>query len=446
MLTDSTPQSIVAWANLNNFSTEEKTRRELALHNKDFYYSKQEGYVQVLNADMSPVTVNLTMPIIKKKVSLLYSRTLIREYDGPEASIAFLEALYDAMKIDNFLQKVDLASELTGTGLIYVGIDEQGNPYLRMYDASAFSPVGNEDSANEIADAISLITLITSVSKDLRNPEVSRKIKSEIWTNNIISTYVDGKPTATVENPLGYLPFVNFKGEEVYNQYLGNAPANSIVLLNKYINQMLSELGYMVKMQSGTPVVLSGFQSGEAIIIHPGKAITVPAGASAVALQLNPKLIETLDIIKFLEDKIYNVGGVPKVSIIGDETATSGKELQIKWSPLTQVFKDKALRFNNYELGLANMILKVMGMEPILGISVRYPEEAVLPLQNDVAEILTEIQLGLATPIDAMLVKQPTLNETEAEALVRANIDFNNEVLGQQPTEAQVAPVDETQQ
>jgi hypothetical protein len=330
------------------------------------------------------------------------------------------------LDIDQFMKKVDLSAELTGTGLVFVGISEEGNIALRLYDASEVSVIANDASGKQEADAISIITVAERMEGSQKQPQLQRYLKSQVWTNDSITVHVNGARESSQSNELGFMPFVPFKGEEVYNQYLGHSPATQIRKMNHIINTQLTHLGYMIKMQSSTPVVLTGYQNGEGIVIHPGKAISLPAGASADTLQFNPKVNEVLEEITFLEERIYQTSNIPKVSVIGDENSQSGKELQIKWAPLMQTFRDKALRYERYELNLANMILRVLGMEPIENINVHYPEELILPLGSDVDELNKEIKIGLSTPIEGMLKKQPHLSETEAEAEVRSNIEFNS--------------------
>lgn len=433
-LKDSVPQTLLAQAMIYNFSLEEKNRRELAIQNKDFYYSRQEKYVSVVNTDMDPFVVNITKPIIKKKVSLLYNRPLLRSFDGPTKSVAFLEAFYSIFDIDGFLQNVDLASELTGTGLVFVGVNEGGAPYLKCYDASEFSAVANFDDSIGNLEALSVIStgydVTTTPGVPQAEPQVKMTLNTQVWTKDHIVYYADGKRITVSPNELGFLPFVAFKAEDVYNQFLGHAPCTPIAGMNRQINQMLTNMSYMIKMQSATPVVLSGFQNGEGVVIHPGKAISLPAGGGAAALQLSPKIGEVLTTIQYLEETVYNTSSVPRISVVGDATSQSGRELMIKWAPLLEVFKDKALRYNKYELNLANMILNVMGMENINKVDVSYPEESVLPVGPEGAELQQEISLGLSTPIDAMLLKQPNMTEIEAEALVLANKQFNESFFG----------------
>lgn len=424
MFQDSIPASLITKAQVYSFSVEEKQRREASLLNKDFYYSRQEQSLELVNSDVNPITANITNTIIKKKSSLLYGRPLVREFDGPSKSISFLENIYQETNLDYFLQKVDLASELTGTALVYVGIDEEGKTKLYLYDASEFSVVENELDHDKI-DAVSLVSIMTKLEGDAKNPSVKRALHTEIWTNEYITRYTDGVRYTQKRNELNYLPFVAFRGEEVYGQYLGHAPATHIRQINQYLNQQITNIGYMIKMQSATPVVLGGFQQGEGVTIHPGKAISLPAGATAEVLQLNPKIEEALENIKWMEQKAFELSSVPKVSVVGDDKASSGKELLIKWYPLMQIFKEKSLRYEKYELNLANMILSVNGLEPIKDLNVKFPEEAILPYSPESDELEANIRLGIATPMDKLLKDDPTLDEVEAEALVRANLEFN---------------------
>jgi hypothetical protein len=428
IMNDTVPSTLIMRANLNNFSTEEKARREEALKNKDFFYSRQEQYLLKVNDDVDPVVVNFTYPLVKKRASLLYSRPLVREIDGPASSAAYLENVIDELLLDSFLQKADLAAELTGTSLIHVGL-EDGKIKLRLFDASEFSAIGDYNTENQTPKAISLISLMTTIEGSVKDPSVKRALRSEVWTDQFITTFTDGVRYESIPNELGYLPFVVIKGEEVYGQYLGHSPTLHIRQMNQAINQQLTNCGYMIKMQSATPIVLTGFQQGEGIVVHPGQAISLPNGADAKTLTLAPKITETLEETQYLEKLLYESTGIPKVSVVGDEKSNSGRELLIKWYPLIEIFSEKALRYQKYETQLANMILKVAGMEPIKAINVKYPEESILPSVADQAELEFKFKYGISTPIDEVLTLDPSLSEQEAEALVMANKTFNSQLI-----------------
>ncbi len=432
---DTIPNSIVVEANAYSFGNDEKKRREGALRNKDFYYGRQEQYINLVNEDMDPIAVNLTNPVMTKRSSLLYTRPLVREFDGPSSSVSLLEDIYSNMQIDDILHQVDLSAELTGTAMVYVGVPEDDSyPIeLRVYDAADFSVVSEDD--NKTIQALQLIKIndLVQSTGTARAPIVSvkRVIDSEVWTDNYIHRVRDGIVQGGAQrNELEYIPFVPFKAQEVITQYLGHSPSNSVRQMNQSYNQTATNLGYMLKMQAATPVVLNGFSNGEAVSIHPGTAISLPVGASAGALQLNPKIEESLKFLAYLEDKLYETSSIPKISVLGNSSgSTSGVELLIKWAPIKGVFTEKSNRYQTYELNLANMILKRLNMEPIDNIIVHYPEDY-LPV-DPTREILGEdIKLGIRTPIDEVLKLNPNMTEADAEAEVRANLEFNKTLTG----------------
>ena len=202
------------------------------------------------------------------------------------------------------------------------------------------------------------------------------------------------------------------------------------VNFNSIINIGLTHIGYMIKMQAGSPIALEGFERGEGLVVHPGQAINLPIGAKATVLDLNPKIEASLAYINHIEDKLYETSGIPKVSIVGDAESKSGKELIIKWSPLVDVFKDKSNRYEKYELDLANKILEINDLPLIDEVKVYYPKESLLPLSDDLADITLKLKLGLITPIDVLIQENPTLTEAEAEALILENLEFNNSITG----------------
>lgn len=433
---DSVPQSITQRAMSQNFSLEERTRRDAMLKNKDFYYAQSEKHLSLLNEDQDPYILNLTKPVIHKRSTLLYKRPLVREYDGPSQSVDFIENVYKENKIDRFLLACDLASELTGTALVLPETVEEEDRYpsgikLRLFDAVDISVIPNDDDPS-LPEAISVIRFLDRLSERStdRNPQVERIIRQQIWTDSSVVTYDGSMLVSSETNDLGFLPFTTFRGEEVYNQYLGHSPTNIVRLLNEDVNQMLTHLAYMIKMQAGTPIALTGYQSGEGVTIHPGRAFSVPNGASADVLQLNPKILEVLETIKYLEEKVFETSNVPKVSVVGGE-GESGRELLVRWFPLLQLFEEKTVRYKEYELDLANMILRVADLPALEDINIQWPSEEVLPLSAETETLPQDITLNIKTAIDEIMRRNPELTEEEAEAEVRANAEFNNSMKQQ---------------
>ena len=279
--------------------------------------------------------------------------------------------------------------------------------------------------------AISLIKLIDRLAEISTpdNPQVERIIRQQIWTKTGVTTFDGTRMISTETNELDFLPFVNFHGEEVYDQYIGHAPTTIVRKLNHDINQTMTDLGYMIKMQAATPIALTGYSSGEALVLNPGSAFNLPMNGTATPLQLNPKIEEVLEVIKFLEEKIFETSSVPKVTVIGGEQASSGVELLIRWYPIVQIFQEKVVRYEKKELELANMILHVAGLEPLDEIHVDYPAADLLPLNTSDEALERDIKLNLRTPIDEMMKLNPELSEIEAEAEVLANKTFNDNLF-----------------
>lgn len=438
---DSIPTALTQRALANNFSLEEKGRREAVLLNRDFYYGKQEGELTLVNDDVECRILNLTKPIIRKRATLLYKKQLQRVFDGPAQSVSFIENVYKENKIDNRLLQCDLLAELTGSCLVYpeqvdVSEDYPSGIKIRLFDSSSVSVIP-DDEDQSIPAAVSLIKLVDRLSKTSteNNPQVERLIRQQIWTANSVTTYDGTLLTSTQSNDLGFLPFVNFQGEEVYDQYLGHAPATIVRKLNADINQTLTDLGYMIKMQAATPIALTGYTSGEGIVIHPGRAFSLPNGASATPLELNPKILEVLELIRWLEEKIFETSSVPKVTVIGGEEARSGRELLVRWFPILSLFQEKAVRYEQKELELANMVCRVAGLPLINEVRVNYPEEDLLPLSTSDETLERDIRLNLKTPIDEIMRQNPEFSEVEAEATLLANKDVNDNIFNERTQE-----------
>ena len=233
------------------------------------------------------------------------------------------------------------------------------------------------------------------------------------------------------KNELGFLPFINFQGEEVHNSFIGFPVATIVRKLNSHINQLLTHIGYTIKMQSGTPIVFSGFKSGETVVVHPGRAINVPEGASADVLNLDPQIIESLEFIKYLEDRLYTTSSVPRISVEGGE-GQSGRELMVRWFPLWKVFQEKANRYSLYELQLANLILTIAGLQPLNDLKVNWPEESILPFSSEEENLERDISLGIKSPIDEIMRRDPHMTEEDAQVEYLVNLNQNSLLNGGQ--------------
>jgi hypothetical protein len=426
-------EPITSQARANSFTKEEKVRRTAADTNKDYFYDRQAQYIHLLSVEQEAMTVNLTKPITKKRSTMLYQGHLVRTMTGPAASITALEKIYADIDIDSVMLKTDQATELTGTALLFPKVDmtpEGITVKLMIYDGSMISALPSEDDP-EIPAAISIIRMIP-ILKDSRITDM--QIKQQIWTDTAVVDYLGDQLVSSQTNSLGFIPFVAFKGEEVTNQYLGEAPITGVRHLNSSINQMLTNLGYTVKMQTASPVALEGYQTGEQIVLHPGRAFSLPMGAKASILDFNPKIKEALDVIGYIEEKVYETSSVPKVCIVGGE-GTSGRELLVRWFPLTQVFQEKSVRFQKYEFTLANCILRVLGLAPIKELIVDYPDDANLPLSTSEDTLKQDIELGISTAAIEMVRRNPEMTIAEAEAFVKHNITFTDSLTSAEPVD-----------
>jgi hypothetical protein len=415
------------------------------LLNKDFYYDKHEQQLQLVTEDVDAATLNILAPVIKKRSSLLYKKPLVREMEGPAQSIRYLEQVYTENKIDQFMLGVDLSSELTGSTLIHPSITQDLERYpsgikLIMYDASQLSVVSEDDDPQD-ASAISLVSEVTRLNKrsTAQNPQVERVLRQQVWTKDAVVTYFGRLNKGSLENELsrsetnglGFLPFLNVRAEKVHDQYLGHAQATGLRKLNEVVNQMLTNLGHIIKLQGFTPIALAGYQSGEGVTIHPGRAFSIPAGANAFVLDTQPKIKEMLDVLMHLEDKMYETKGVPKVAVVGGE-GESGRELLIRFFPLMQVFEDKSILYKEYELALANLILRMAGLPSLTSLFINYPEDNILPLSSDEDTLEQDIKLNIKTPVDELLRRDPDLTEEQAKSIILDNKEFNEQLTRSQ--------------
>ena len=133
---------------------------------------------------------------------------------------------------------------------------------------------------------------------------------------------------------------------------------------------------------------------------------------------------ESLEFIKYLEDRLYTTSSVPRISVEGGE-GQSGRELMVRWFPLWKVFEEKSNRYQIYEMQLANMILAIAGLPPINDLNIKWPEETILPLSTLDDNLERDIKLNIVSPIDEIMRRDPHMTELEAEAEYLTNATQN---------------------
>ena len=421
-------------ASLNTYTQEEKARRDKANRNKDFYYDKHDKYVETFNIEAKPACIYLTRPIVDKRCSMLYRNHLVREMTGPAESISFLEGLYSDNDIDNIFLQADLFSELTGTVLLSMVKDEDKESGYRitLWDGSNISVV-HKDLNSSLPEALSLIRESQRLSRRSIKDQVQVETitHQQIWTEEYVTYYQGTNKKNSEVNPYGFIPFSAVRGKEVPNQFYGFSPVSNIIMTNMTIDQMFSDLTYTIKLQAANPIALVGWQGGEQLVVQPGKAIPIPIGGDAKVLSLNPQIIDTLETIKYLEQKIYETSSVPEVSIVGSE-GTSGRELLVRWYPLVQIFEEKSIRFQKYELDAANNFLAMVGLDPLESITVDYDKSGILPLDPEEDRIEEDINLNLTTPAEILRNRDPNLTEEDASTIIEENEEINNQGSGSQ--------------
>jgi len=421
-------------ASLNTFTEDEKARRGSCERNKDFYYDRHDKYVETFNIEAKPSCIYLTRPIVDKRTSMLYRQKLVREMTGPAESISFLETLYADNDIDNIFSQADLMSELTGTALLSMVDDESKDSKFRitLWDGSNLSVVPDETNSNSLA-ALALIRDSHRLSRTSYKDQIQVETVTyqQIWTKEHVSYYQGSTRKNIVDNPYGFIPFSAVRGKEVPNQFYGFSPITSTVKTNMAINQMFSDLAYTIKLQAANPIALMGWQGGEQLLVQPGKAISIPTGGDAKVLEMNPQITETLDTIKFLEQKIYETSSVPEVSIVGSE-GKSGRELLVRWYPLVQVFEEKSARFQQYELDAANNFLAMVGLPKLEAMHVSYDKNGILPLDPEFDRIEEDISLNITNPAEVLRGRNPNLTQEEAQSIINSNDKINSDLEGPQ--------------
>lgn len=138
-------------------------------------------------------------------------------------------------------------------------------------------------------------------------------------------------------------------------------------------------------------------------------------------------LLQIRENFREAQEAIYEIAGVPRVSVVGDMPSRSAKELMAKWYPMVETYKTLCSEYGLIEgLVVRDQVGNLFGKKfdpawysvtydrDFLPVMERKPEETKMKLENNIITLKTLLR-----------EENPTLSEAELDALMAANAKEN---------------------
>ena len=208
----------------------------------------------------------------------------------------------------------------------------------------------------------------------LRNRTIETTVMyKEYWTNETILVYEDNQLVDQMDNPYGFIPFVQIKNFPIAGRSRGVSDIEDIIPLNVELNTKKSDVSEVIDYHSAPITLVYGARIGN---LEKGANKVwggLPKDAKVENLSLQGDLVASTNYIDSIKTAMCEIAGVPE-TVLGGASAisnTSGVALQYMNLPLIERTRVKR-ECTSKGLQLVNKMILFIGIAEGL---IEKPEE-----------------------------------------------------------------------
>lgn len=329
-----------------------------------FEFNKGFSIKTPLELDKTPVTVNDP----KKEVTVDNNENQIvepPEVIEPEEQVVISEKtendfLSEVWKNNNkeiLLVEIGQTKSITGEAWVKVqfqspeDLDDPFEEYpngrirLSVVPTQFAFPRFNEHDKDKMDSLLIMYPIYSEKETGIlsKRSEVSTVIYKEFWTKDVIQIYEDGKLIDEMDNPYGFIPFVQIKNFPIAGRSRGVSDLEDIIPLNVELNMKKSDVSEIIDYHSAPITLVYGARIGN---LEKGANKLwggLPKDAKVENLQLQGDLVASTSYIDKTKTAMCEIAGIPE-TVLGGASAisnTSGVALQYINLPLIERTKVK---------------------------------------------------------------------------------------------------------
>lgn len=374
----------------------------------------------------------------------------------------YITEVWDENARDRLLVEIGQTKSITGEAWIkifYESPEDINDPFeeypngrvrLTLVPTQFVYPTFNDHDKEKLEELMILYPVSSNLGSmqgfntfQRRNYD-NNSLYKEIWTNDEVVIYEDGRETDRYENYLGFIPFVQIKNFPIAGQTRGCGDLEDVIPLNVEMNTKRSDVSEVIDYHSAPITLVFG-----AKIANLEKGANkvwggLPKDSRVENLHLQGDLDASTNYIKDVKQAMCEIAGVPE-TVLGGSTAisnTSGVALQYMNLPLIERTRVKK-QCSQTGLQMVNKMILFISLQNGL---IEKPED--ISMKDFVAN---KVELPDTLPKDELLELQQIQQEIALqletrrgalERMGRANIDKKLEevdIEAAKMTAAQVA-------
>lgn len=420
MLFQSQVPALMSRVGLQFYNQANQARKQETAKRLNFYHDAQlerlEEQLNQLFSDPSSM-VKVSLNIVKKVINNLsqtYKEPPVRTLDASEKDQKLYSEILSMSAFDVKMKQASRYTKLLKTILI--------RPLWRNEKIDLDILTGN------IVDVVCGDTPEILEKVLITNYGTSEKIEDltySLWTMDTWSRLdYRGNVIEQQENPYSILPFIPLFDYPPPSSAFWLPGGEDLISLQETINLKLTDLNYLISCQSFGVGYIKGSQGGANLKVDPGSLVELPENGEIGFESQKAEIKEVVDAI----DKLIKWGcvshGLSAASMSTDASEASGLSKLVDKSELTEMRQDDIALFRAYEKQIFHVLRTVhnthssqkLSESSALSIDFADPKQK-LSDKEQAATWDLEMSMGIISPVDILLEKNPDFQGDRAKAM-----------------------------
>ena len=361
-----------------------------------------------------PISLNVVKKIIRG-LAMVYMKDAVRSVDGSDADKDILSEIETTAALAMKMKQANRYSKLLGTVMLrpvwrngrmemdiltpdVLDVDTGDTPEdIKAVQVTHYSPVGD----------------VNELSFSLWTPDFVRHIDA------------NGHIVSEEANPYGMLPFVPCWSQPP-TDFFWQRGARDLMMIQDAINRLLTIIGYTIDFQGFSTAYIKGAEEvkdGD-WKMGPGNLISLPINGEIGFVAPNAPVDKVLAAVDVLLKQAAVTNGLPASTMATEVSDQSGVARVVANRELEEMRADDVALFTEYERRLFSTFRAVWNVHnpgrqlsdsAVFQINFYDPKPTMTASEQ--AQVWERLMgLGILSPVDVMLERDPDLTRDEAKA------------------------------
>lgn len=387
----------------------------------DYYNDSQLSYMMAdiqarykFPEKINPVSLNLVKKIIHA-LAMVYLRDAVRSVDGTEQDKAILAEIETSAAMPVKMKQANRMAKLLGTILL--------RPVWRngRMDLDVLTPdVLDVETGDTPHDLQAVQVTHYSPTGD------ANEVTYSLWTPESVQIVdANGRRVSEEENPYGCLPFVPCWGRPV-SDFFWQRGAADLILVQDAVSRLLTQAAHTIDYQTSSVCFVKGMEgrTTDDLTLGPGSFVGLPPGGEIGFVSPQAAIEKIMAVVDYLMKQAAVTNGLPAATMNTEVTEESGVSRIVGNRELEEMRADDVALFTEYERQLFDVFRTVwnvhnpdrqMSVDAVFQINFADPKPSMTATEQ-ISNWERLMGLGLASPVDIILERDPDLTREEAKA------------------------------